>query len=83
MPKALTRLPEGRCQSFPHGIDYIALRLDYSPEKNIDWVTRTEDMRGIANRAREMARRGCADKKIRKVLGLNLIRVFQAVWSRP
>jgi microsomal dipeptidase-like Zn-dependent dipeptidase len=36
----------------------------------------------MPNVAREMVRRGYTDTEIRKVLGLNLMRVYSKVWGK-
>jgi len=64
------------------GIDYVSLGTDYFPEKGAAWIQGAENTRGMSNVAREMVRRGFTDEEIQKVLGLNLIRVYQKVWER-
>ena len=64
------------------GIDYVALGVDYFPEKGWNWVESPKAMRGgMVNAAREMVRRGYTDQEIEKVLGLNLLRVYRRVWG--
>jgi membrane dipeptidase len=63
------------------GIDYVGLGPDYSPMQGWRWVEGAERFEGIPNVAREMVRRGYSDEEIRKVLGLNLMRVYRKVWG--
>ncbi|HWQ56340.1 MAG TPA: membrane dipeptidase [Bryobacteraceae bacterium] len=64
------------------GIDSIALGVDYFPEMGWRWIEGAERMTGMPNVVREMVRRGYTDEEIEKVLGGNLMRVYQAVWGR-
>jgi membrane dipeptidase len=61
------------------GIDYVGLGPDYSPMHGWRWVEGAERFAGMPNVAREMVRRGYTDTEIRKVLGLNLMRVYGKV----
>ena len=63
------------------GIDYVGLGTDYGPEAAYVFVEGAETMRRMPNIAREMVRRGYTDQEIQKVLGLNLMRVYQKVWK--
>jgi membrane dipeptidase len=63
------------------GIDYVELGPDYSPMQGWRWVEGAERFVGMPNVAREMVRRGYSDTEIRKVLGLNLMRVYGKVWG--
>ena len=63
------------------GIDYVGLGPDYSPMKEFRWVEGAERFAGMPNVAREMVRRGYSATEIRKVLGLNLMRVYRKVWG--
>jgi membrane dipeptidase len=64
------------------GVDSVALGVDYFPEQGWRWVQGAERMRGMPNVVREMVRRGYRDDEIEKVLGLNLMRVYRAVWGK-
>jgi membrane dipeptidase len=63
------------------GIDYVSLGPDYFPAKGWQWIEGAGRMSLLANVAREMVRRGFTDEEISKVLGGNLIRVFQQAWK--
>ena len=64
------------------GIDYVALGVDYFPEKGYYWVESPKAMRGgMVDAVREMVRRGYTDQEIEKVMGLNLMRVYRRVWG--
>lgn len=63
------------------GVDFIGLGPDFSPMKGWRWVEGAETMEGMPNVVREMVRRGYRDDEIRKVLGLNLMRVYKKVWK--
>lgn len=63
------------------GIDYVGLGPDYSPMQGWRWVEGAERFVDMLNVAREMVRRGYTDIEIRKVLGLNLMRVYRRVWG--
>jgi microsomal dipeptidase-like Zn-dependent dipeptidase len=70
------------------GIDYVALGPDYIPWEDNDhkWVRGLRDMTELKNVAREMViRGGFSDQDIQKVLGLNLLQLYESVWktSRP
>jgi membrane dipeptidase len=62
------------------GIDSVGLGPDYSPMKGWRWVEGGETFAAMPNVAREMVRRGYSDDEIRKVLGGNLMRLYQTVW---
>jgi membrane dipeptidase len=64
------------------GIESVALGADYFPERGWRWIEGAERMPGVPNVAREMIRRGYSDAEIEKVLGLNLMRVYRAVWKK-
>lgn len=64
------------------GVDSIGLGPDYSPMKGWRWVAGAERMEGMPNVVREMVRRGYTNEEIRKVLGLNLMRVYRQVWGQ-
>jgi membrane dipeptidase len=64
------------------GVDYIGLGPDYSPMKGWRWIEGAETFAGMPNVVREMVRRGYTDEEIRKVLGGNLMRLYQAVWHK-
>ena len=63
------------------GIDYVSLGADYFPVKGWHWVEGVGRMSLLPNVAREMVRHGFTDEEISKVLGGNLIRVFEKVWK--
>lgn len=63
------------------GIEFVGLGSDYFPETGARYVEGVEGMQGMINIVREMVRRGFSDVEIEKVLGLNLIRVYERVWS--
>ena len=63
------------------GIDTVALGSDYFPEKGWDWIDGVGRMSLLMNVAREMVRRDFTDQQIEKVLGGNLMRVFNKVWK--
>ena len=63
------------------GIGYVALGVDYFPERAGPWVLGAEQMREMPNVAREMVRRGYTNEEIEKVLGRNLMRVYRQVWK--
>jgi membrane dipeptidase len=63
------------------GIDYVSLGADYFPEQGWHWVQGADRMSLLANVAREMVRRGLTDEEISKVLGGNLLRVFEQTWK--
>jgi membrane dipeptidase len=64
------------------GIDHIALGTDYFAEGHLRWIEGAERMSGMSNVVREMVRQGFSDADIRKVLGLNLMRVYGQVWKK-
>ena len=64
------------------GIDYVSLGADYFPEKGWHWIEGAGRMSLLPNVAREMVRRGFTDEEISKVLGGNLIRVFEKTWKQ-
>ncbi len=64
------------------GIDYVSLGADYFPEKGWHWIEGVGRMRLVPNVAREMVRHGFTDEEISKVLGGNLVRVFEKVWKQ-
>jgi membrane dipeptidase len=64
------------------GIDHVALGVDFFPEKGAPWIRGAEQMGGMINVARELVRRGYTDAEIEKVLGGNLMRVYERVWKR-
>lgn len=64
------------------GIDYVGLGPDYSPMQGWRWVEGAERFVNMPNVAREMVRKEYADTEIRKVLGLNLMRVYSKVWGK-
>jgi membrane dipeptidase len=63
------------------GIDYVALGVDYFPERGWRWAEGAERMEHMPNVVRVMVRKGYSDEEIRKVLGGNLIRVYKAAWN--
>jgi membrane dipeptidase len=63
------------------GVDYVSLGTDFFPEMEWHWVEGANRMSMVANVAREMVRRGFTDDEISKVLGDNLVRVFQKNWK--
>jgi membrane dipeptidase len=62
-------------------IDYVALGPDYLPQPGNTWArgirTISELRRSIVI---EMILRGYSDEDIKKVLGLNLLRLYERVW---
>lgn len=72
-----------------YGIDYVALGPDYFPGPFDDgtWVRGLRDMTELRNVAREMVHRRMNGKRvfsevdIQKVLGGNLLRVYEATWN--
>ena len=64
------------------GIDYVSLGADYFPEKGWHWVEGVGRMSLLPNVAREMVRHGFTDEEISKVLGGNLMRVFEKTWKQ-
>jgi membrane dipeptidase len=63
------------------GIDCVALGPDYSPVKGWRWIEGAESFAGMPNVVRELVRRGYTDEEIEKVLGRNLMRLYQRVWA--
>ena len=63
------------------GIDYVALGVDYFPEKGWRWIEGAEAMQGMPNVVRELIRRGYSNEEIAKVVGQNLMRVYRKVWK--
>lgn len=63
------------------GIDYVGLGPDFFSEPGWHWVEGAGQMRLLPNVVREMVRQDFADEEIRKVLGNNLARVFEANWK--
>ena len=63
------------------GIDYVALGVDYFPERGWRWIEGADAMTGMPNVVRELVRRGYSDEEIAKVVGLNLMRVYRKVWK--
>jgi len=63
------------------GIEYVSLGADYFPERGWQWVEGVGRMSLLANVAREMVRRGFTNEEIAKVLGGNLVRVFEKAWQ--
>ena len=63
------------------GIDYVSLGADYFPVKGWHWIEGVGRMSLLPNVAREMVRHGFTDEEISKVLGGNLMRVFEKVWK--
>jgi len=61
------------------GIDHVALGGDYFPEESqrfaVQHVSRLEEL------TLELVRRGYSDDEIRKVLGLNMLRLYKDVWG--
>jgi membrane dipeptidase len=64
------------------GIDHVALGVDFFPEKTYPWIRGSEEMSGMINVARELVRRGYTDAEIEKVLGGNLMRIYERVWKQ-
>jgi membrane dipeptidase len=73
-----------------NGIDYLALGPDYFPLRGGSWITGANNMTKIHAIARVMVSRKnshspngreFSDEDIRKVLGKNLMRVYQKVWK--
>jgi membrane dipeptidase len=63
------------------GIDYVSLGTDFFPEQGYEWVEGAGRLSLVPNVTREMVRRGFTDDEIKKVLGGNLMRVFEANWE--
>jgi membrane dipeptidase len=63
------------------GIDYASLGTDFFPEVEWHWVEGANRISMLANVAREIVRRGFSDEEIGKVLGGNLVRVFEKNWK--
>ena len=63
------------------GINHVSLGADYFPETGWQWVEGAGRMSLLANVAREMVRRGFTNDEITKVLGGNLVRVFEKAWK--
>src|SRR5205823_1363219 len=63
------------------GIDSVALGPDYFPAKGWQWIQGAGRVSMLANVAREMVRRGFTDDEIRKVLGGNLMRIYEETWK--
>ena len=64
------------------GIDWVGLGPDYSTMKGWRWIEGAESYAGMPNVVREMVRRGYPDEEIGKVLGRNLMRVYNKVWTK-
>lgn len=64
------------------GIDHLGLGPDFFSEPGWRWVEGAGRMRLLPNVVREMVRRDFTDEEIRKVLGKNLVRVFEANWQQ-
>jgi membrane dipeptidase len=62
------------------GIDHVALTANFMPNQYV-YVGENSMRQVMPNIAREMVRRGFTDEEIQKVLGLNLMRVYQKVWK--
>jgi len=60
----------------------VGLGPDYSPMKGWRWIEGAESYAGMPNVVHEMVRRGYTDEEIEKVLGRNLMRVYQNVWMK-
>lgn len=63
------------------GIDHVSLGVDFFPETGWHLVEGAGRISQFPNVAREMVRRGFSDEEVSKVLGGNLMRVFQANWK--
>jgi len=66
------------------GIDYVALGGDYFPKAADDkwtWVKEVEDISLMPNLTRGLVKRGYSDEQIRKILGGNLLRLYEEVWG--
>jgi membrane dipeptidase len=70
------------------GIDHVALGADFFRNDkvyarcmgtNVSWVKGADSVRKIPNVTRALVRRGFSDSDIKKVLGANFLRVFNAV----
>jgi membrane dipeptidase len=63
------------------GVDYVALGPDYFPERGWHWIEGVGRAALLPNIARELVRRGFSDDDISKILGGNLMRVFEKTWQ--
>ena len=63
------------------GADHVSLGADFFPEEGWDWVDGAGRISLIPHVAREMVRRGFSDQEIEKILGGNLMRIFERVWK--
>ena len=64
------------------GVEHVALGTDFFPEKTEPWVQGADTMRSMINVVREMVRRGYSDAEVEKVLGGNMMRIYQRVWKQ-
>lgn len=64
------------------GADYVSLGADFFPEPEWHWVEGAGRISLMPNVAREMVRRGFSDEEIEKILGGNLMRIFERVWGK-
>jgi membrane dipeptidase len=62
------------------GIEYVSLGPDFFPDLWYHWVEGAGRISLLPNVAREMVRRGFSDDEISKVLGGNLMRIFEQDW---
>ena len=60
-------------------IDHVALGGDYFPEDGAEWAI--PDVTHLYDLTLALVRRGYVDEEIRKILGLNLIRLYERVWK--
>jgi membrane dipeptidase len=63
------------------GIDYVAMGPDYFPERGWHWIEGAGRAPLLPNIARELVRRGFTEDEISKILGGNLMRVFEKTWQ--
>jgi microsomal dipeptidase-like Zn-dependent dipeptidase len=63
------------------GVNYIALGPDYFPERGWHWIEGAGQVSLMPNIARELVRRGFTDDEISKILGGNLMRVYEKSWQ--
>lgn len=64
------------------GIEYVGLGPDWFPQRG-SWIRGGQFLWSLPNVGREMVRRGYSDEEIAKVLGGNLLRVYEEVWGAP
>jgi membrane dipeptidase len=63
------------------GVDYIGVGPDYFPEAGWHWIEGVGRLSMMPNVARELVRRSYSDDDIAKILGGNLMRIYEQEWK--